>query len=392
MRKATGLKILDMTQKAEETASGESITGDRKAFGGKVSEYRSPYERWKESEGIPTIRGLGVYNLYDLELTQWASRGGSGAFINLMGTGGFNDAYVCEIPAGKSLNPIKHIYEETIYILTGRGATSVWLTEDAKQTFEWAAGSYFAIPPNASFQMHNGSGTEPTRYVAMTAAPRVIDTFKDLDFVFNNPYVFANRFDGKEGYFAQSEAPDGKTWRTNFIADVITAGGMASKADHKTGRGVGVVGAGFEMVNSTMRSHSSSWPIGTYKMAHRHGPGIHVLILRGYGHSFMWKEEDDVHRVDWGPGSIFVPPEMWFHQHFNTGAEPVMFLAIGWGSEKPKEGGGAYIYTSVKEGGDNIMFEEEDSQVHAAFEEALAASGVSCQMGGFHPLCTVPKA
>ncbi len=54
----------------------------------------------------------------------------------------------------------------------------------------------------------------------------------------------------------------------------------------------------------------------------------------------MWYEGKKVERVEWGPGSVFVPPEMWFHQHFNAGAEPVFFLAIGWGNDKPKIGGG----------------------------------------------------
>ena len=51
--------------------------------------YKSPYEHWKESEGLPTYRGLFIKNLYDLELTPWRSSGeGLAAFINLDGTGG----------------------------------------------------------------------------------------------------------------------------------------------------------------------------------------------------------------------------------------------------------------------------------------------------------------
>ena len=61
--------------------------------------YKSPYEQWKESEGLQTYRGLFVKNLYDLELSPWKSSGdGLAAFLNLEGTGGFNDSYVAEIP------------------------------------------------------------------------------------------------------------------------------------------------------------------------------------------------------------------------------------------------------------------------------------------------------
>lgn len=364
------------------------LTGGLSEYNERARTYKSPYERWKEAEGLPTLRGLAV-NVHEVELTPWESRGGSGVFINLDGTGGFNDAYVCEIPSGKSLNPVKHIYEESIFILQGRGATSVWLDDKEKETFEWQERSYFAIPPNAWFQMHNGSGTEPARYFAMTAAPRIIDAFKDLDFVFNNPWVFSDRFNGEPGYFLQAKAPEGHTWRTNFIADVIAASGLASEANRRSGRGIGVVGAGFEFVNGTIRSHSSSWPVGTYKEAHRHGPGIHVLILRGHGHTLMWQEGQPVQRVSWKPGSVFVPPEMWFHQHFNTGADPVLFLAIGWGSDKPRPGGRMYVYEkSVKEGGDNVMYEDEDPQIHRDYETALAEAGVTCRMGQFHPHCT----
>ena len=351
--------------------------------------YKSPYERWKEAEGLPTIRGLSVPSLMDVELTPWASRGGSGIFVNLMGTDGFNDTYICEIPPGKSLNPIKHIYEETVFVVKGRGATTVWLDGGEKQTFEWGERSYFAMPPNANYQHHNGSGTEPARYVAMTAAPRVIDTFKNLDFVFKNPFVFEDRFDGKAGYFTQSESPNaGGGWTTNFIADVDSSSRIATDSKARGGRTPGALGTGFNLVNSTVRSHASSWPVGFYKKAHRHGPGIHIVLLRGEGYSLMWKEGEPVQKIPWKPGTMFVPPEMWFHQHFNTGAEPVLFLAIGWGSEKPKAGGGAYVYKSVKEGGDQIEYEDEDPQIHKDFEEAVAASGAQCGMGGIHPFCS----
>ena len=93
--------------------------------------YTSPYERWKRTEGLPTVSGYFVKNLLKLELAPWKSSGdGLAAIINLVGTGGFNDAYVCEIPAGKSLKPHRHLFEETIYTSKDReprpsGSTSL---------------------------------------------------------------------------------------------------------------------------------------------------------------------------------------------------------------------------------------------------------------------------
>jgi quercetin dioxygenase-like cupin family protein len=369
-----------MQQTAEETNWQASIR--------EAEAFKSPYERWKEAEGISTIRGLAVSNLLDVELTPWKARGGAAIFVNLHGTGGFNDTYVYELAPRESSVPVKHIYEETVFILKGVGATTIWIDEKKKQTFEWHDRSYFAIPPNAWYQHHNLSGSEPMRYVAMTAAPRVIDTFKSTDFVFNNPYVFEDRFNGEDGYFQESERHAGRgPWRTNFVSDVLavtpTPGSVVSE-----GRGGGTVSTVFTMVNSTVRSHSQAWPVATHSKFHRHGPGIHVVLLRGRGYSLMGEDMQSVERVDWGPGSMFVPPEGWWHAHYNIGPDPALFLAIGWGSDKPKAGGKQYVYKSVKDGGDQYEFEDEDPGIHAQFEAELAKYGVTCAMGPIHPYCT----
>lgn len=348
--------------------------------------YKSPYERWKESEGLPTLRGYHVQNLYTLPLTPWKSRGGAGVFINLEGTGGFNDTYVYELGPRESSAPIKHLYEETVFILTGQGATTVWIDESKKQTFEWRERSYFAIPPNAAHQIHNLSGSEPMRYVAMTAAPRVIDTFKSLDFVFNNPYVFEDRFDGHAGYFQESEKPARGQWPTNFVADVLASTPMPGDI-FAHGRGGGTVATVFNMVNSTVRSHSQAWPVATHSKFHRHGPGIHVVLLRGEGYSLMGLDSSNPDRIDWQPGSMFVPPENWWHGHYNTSQDPALFLAIGWGSDKPKAGGKQYVYKPVREGGDQFEFDEEDPAIHHLFEDELAKRGLKCRMGTIHPHC-----
>jgi quercetin dioxygenase-like cupin family protein len=230
-----------------------------------ASAYRSPYEQWKTAQGLDTIRGFHIRDVMELALKPWAARGSaSGVFINLDGTGGFNDTYVLEIPPTRQTEPWRHIFEETIYILQGHGSTTVWIEDGRKQTFEWHERSYFSLPPNAWHQHFNLSGTEPVRYVAMTSAPRIIDAFKDLDFVFNNPYVFKGKYGGEDDYFVEKA----DIRRTNFVADVlgrtptpgeVTKGGT----EGGRGRGGGTVGQQFAMVNASVRSHSQARPART---------------------------------------------------------------------------------------------------------------------------------
>ncbi len=66
----------------------------------------------------------------------------------------------------------------------------------------------------------------------------------------------------------------------------------------------------------------------TYKKATRTGPGAHVIILGGEGYSLMWPEGEEPKRYDWEIGTMIVPPNMWYHQHFNTGTTPSRYLAF----------------------------------------------------------------
>jgi quercetin dioxygenase-like cupin family protein len=372
--------------------------------------YKSPYQLWRESQGLDVITGFYVDDIFNQELKPWAARNGSGIFINLDGASGFNDSYIYELAPGESSVVIKHVYDELIFVLSGRGATAVWNDEDKKQMFEWKKGSYFAIPPNASHQHFNGSGAEPARYFGMTAAPRVIDTFKDLGFVFDNPYKFKDIFNDEPGYFTQTDRPE-KGWNTNYISDVYALGPKKrssveeieakARAAAKEGRGWKSVGrfltAGEEnknysctMLKGTVKAGISfgSQP-GTHPPMHRHGPGIHVTVLTGHGYSYIESPAGDERvRVDWHPGTVFVPPEGWWHAHYNVGPEPWDWLRVGWGTEKPKPGGGTYDYSRTpQEGGDQIAFEDMDPQVHLEFEEALKAAGRKCLML-HHPHCS----
>ena len=93
------------------------------------------YQKFIKEEGIDSIKGFGVRDMKNIPVKPWDRMGGDGAYIDLDGTilkgeatvGQTNNAYICEIAPGKNLNPQKHIFEELIFVLSGRGATSVWI-------------------------------------------------------------------------------------------------------------------------------------------------------------------------------------------------------------------------------------------------------------------------
>ncbi|MDP2718472.1 MAG: cupin domain-containing protein [Dehalococcoidia bacterium] len=345
----------------------------------------SAYEKLVKSEGIPVLGGYHIYDLNQVSLGNWERKGGRGAFINLVGNEGSTDSYLCEIPPGGSLRPQKHLYEEIIYVLSGRGATTVWSEGNPGQTFEWQAGSLFAIPINAHHQHFNGQGDKPARYLGATNAPLVVNLFHNPGFIFNNPYTFTDRYTGEEDYFsrqgklAASEPVRGlaPAWETNFVADV-----RAVKLFELGKRGGGNYSICFELADSTMTAHLSEFVVGTYKKAHRHGPGANIIIISGKGYSMMWPEGKEPVKIPWQSGSILVPPDKWFHQHFNTGTEPARYMALRWGSQK-------YIFPALWKaddgsavGKDQIEYGDENPAVRKMFEEELSRNGIKSKMDG----------
>ena len=151
------------------------------------TEKDTPYLRFVRGDGLDIISAQYVPNLCTVDLKPWPRRGdgAKGVFINHEASRTSNDCYVCEIAPGKKLEPRHHLFEEMIMVLSGRGSTTVWNNAGARVTFEWKAGSIFAIPLNCWYQHFNGSGQEVVRLVAVTNFPSVMNLYEDLDFVFN---------------------------------------------------------------------------------------------------------------------------------------------------------------------------------------------------------------
>jgi oxalate decarboxylase/phosphoglucose isomerase-like protein (cupin superfamily) len=341
-----------------------------------ATEKETPYTRWVRAEGLDILSAMYVPNLHSVELKPWARRGGRGVFLNHDASRTSNDAYVCEIPPGKQLAPQRQLFEEMIYILDGRGSTSVWNDAGRKLTFEWKAGAIFAVPLNTTHQHFNGSGKDPARFVSVTNAPVIINSFGDIDFVFNTRYDFRDRFSGEADYFASGGEQKGLLLDTNFVADAINLPLISAKE-----RGAGGGHIRFSMAKGSMNSHISQFPVGTYKKAHAHGPGAYVIIMNGEGFSLMWPEGEEPRRYEWREGSLIVPPNMWFHQHFNTGTTPARYLAFkAEGVAIRNAQGVPKAWISRRTGGDQIDYADESPRVRDWFSLALAKNGLEPRM------------
>jgi oxalate decarboxylase/phosphoglucose isomerase-like protein (cupin superfamily) len=341
-----------------------------------ATEKETPYTSWIRKEGLDIIDALYVRNLNTVELKPWARREGKGVYLNHDASRTTNDCYVCEIAPGKKLAPQRQLYEEMIMILSGRGSTSVWNDKGSRITFEWGPGALFAIPLNCWHQHFNASGKEPARFVAVTNAPPIVNVYEEPEFVFNTTYDFLGRFNGEPDYFAAKSETQGFKLVTNFVPDAVNLPLITAKE-----RGAGGGHIRFNFAKSSMNAHISQFPIGTYKKGHRHGPGAHVIILSGEGYSLMWPEGEEPRHYPWEVGTMIVPPNMWFHQHFNTGNSPARYLAFKYEGVAFRNAQGvpkAWISTRI--GGDQIDYADERPEIRKGFEAALTKHGLTTKM------------
>ena len=281
------------------------------------------YDAWQDREGIPIYKQFHVEDLNTVELGHWERFGGNAAFVNLADPF-LTSAVVLEIPPGKTLKPVRHMFETWVYIVAGRGETLIKQDGHQDQTVVWRERSLFGPPLNTTYQHRNLDSEKPARILMITNAPLTLNLYHNEKFVFDNYFVFDDRYRGEQGYFNPTvEFLGGKICRSNFIEDLREY----YLHDWKE-RGFGNRTVFVSMSHHTIGCHISEFEVGTYKKAHRHGPGAHVILLQGTGYSLIWKEGNEPTRVDWREGSMFSPPDMYYHQHFNTGSEPARYLAL----------------------------------------------------------------
>jgi quercetin dioxygenase-like cupin family protein len=90
------------------------------------------------------------------------------------------DAYMQIIPPGSRSGKHRHLAEECLYVLEGKGYdlhqdcdveitdTYHWKPQDDIKRFEWEAGDVIYVPPNTIHQHFNGDPERPARLISST--------------------------------------------------------------------------------------------------------------------------------------------------------------------------------------------------------------------------------
>jgi cupin superfamily acireductone dioxygenase involved in methionine salvage len=345
------------------------------------------YLAWCDEQPVPVIDEFGI-DLTKIETQPWDLYGMNGAICLMKGRDDFVSVFCFDLTPGSKSRQLHHLYEEIVYVMEGYGSTQIETPDGQLQSFEWGRNSLFSVPLNTKYQHFNGSGTEPARLASIHNFPFIIKLFRNQEFIFNTPGDFSERL-GPNGYF-QGEGqmieirPGRHQWETNFVAD-ITNFELKSWAE----RGKGSSSLRWVLSDSTMGCHTSQIVPGTYKKAHRHTAGTNVFTIDGAGYSMLWYEgkEDEMVRVDWDHGVLVTPPEQMFHQHFNTGPTPSRYLAVQFGTVRyPMIWAKLEKWTSrndmsVKEGGNQVEYEDQPSHLHKIWLDEIDKSGVDSEMG-----------
>ncbi|HEY3919569.1 MAG TPA: hypothetical protein VGL83_17405 [Stellaceae bacterium] len=334
------------------------------------------YGDWVKGEGVPVAEDYAL-DLFAVETAPWPRFGMKGAACHFKGRGDFACMFLFEMPPGGASAPIKHLYEEVTYVLDGSGSTQLEFPDGGKRSFEWGPRSLFAIPLNARHRHFNGSGQKRALIASTTNMPLIMNIFHNEDFIFNTAAPFQDRI-GKDEYYTGNGdlllvRQGSHMWETNFVPDLAELELQSYEA-----RGAGGANIKLVLADSSMHAHISEIPPGTYKKAHRHSAGTHVTCLTEGGYSLAWFDGDkDFRRIDWKHGVVFPPAEQQLHQHFNTGNRAARYLATGVGgirypmtAASRRTGGdpgseklGATA-RSVRDGGDQIEYEDQDPRIH----------------------------
>lgn len=333
------------------------------------------YPNWVEAQNLPIYEGYHIEDLRKIELGPWSDRECNAAFLLLEGQQGVSEARVTEIAPGHTMPALKFSFDEVVYVVEGQGICTVWHEDGPKHSFEWQKHGLFLLPRNHYHQFANARGDQRALLFHNNYLPLAMACAPDPELYFSNPWPGVHRIDQSEFYseakVVEETNPRLKArrrayWKGNFFPDMR----VWDKLVPFKGRGAGGKTIFIDFPGSPMSCHMSVFDAGTYKKGHRHGPSYVIVIPTGEGYSIMWPEGGEKVIVPWSEASVFVPPDNWYHQHFNVGGEPARYLAL----HPPRP------FAKSGIAGNQIEYPDEESFIRERFESELARRGLRSLM------------
>lgn len=366
LMEALAIPLAAVTVSAQEQSPGKSspdqprrkagvvYSPDNIGGGGRIE--RNFYREWTKTSKTPMVEGYSILDAKTQEVHPWPEIGGRGVYLNFSGNVHM-DGLIMEIPSGKALLQTRKFYEQLVVCIAGRGTTTIG--NGSANKVEWGEGSLFSIPMNVLHQHKNTDSQHPARLLAITTFPLNLNLFGSMGLISDSNFSFADRYDGSPGYYDKTERVEKRWDKTNFVKDIRT-----SAVVEWDERGEGNASMFWEMAgNTVLEPHMSDFPVGSYKLGHRHPYEAIILTLNGRGFTLFGKDHlkgSDAIELEWKEGSVVSPPYYWFHQHFNTGDTRARYFAVTEG-DFPKRLG---VPLEVQQ----IEAPEEDPEIKKRFD------------------------
>ncbi len=243
------------------------------------------------------------------------------------------DTILVEIPPGGELAPHRHLAEEMIYIVSGKGYTLMWNRSEGKQErYEWAEGDLLSPSLNAWHQHFNGSSDTPARYLSITTSPLTENLFKNSPFLSSTDFSFEGRWKktvGQKPEYVGNVTEGSQTVRMN-VGHLLPNLRNRKMKD----RGIGMSGitilpegdmAGNQLLEMEVREYTSGDAVGHY---HRHLWEVVYYVLKGEGYSVLQREGEPERRIEWSEGDLFIVEANEYHDHRPRGGAGASRLQV----------------------------------------------------------------
>ncbi len=266
-----------------------------------------PYDNWARAEGVPVV-AAPVVDLAEVVTVPWARFGVNGAICHVEGRCDYLTIFILDIAASGATKPMRHTYEDMIYVVEGRGETEVILSDGEIRRLAWGPGALFSVPINA-LCIHRAPGQSPVRLASFNDMRYLMGLYRNEAFLFENPAKFAKR---------QTRA-GAERWIVDPADEPIHESSETARAD-------------ITLADGSIGAQVTELRAGESDLAQRQMQGKHLLCVQGEGYSLSFESPDGAITLrPWKRGVVIGQASMNFHQNV-AGAHKARVVSIELGS------------------------------------------------------------